>query len=71
LEWWRAIIVISYLCLPHKYLAIPATLAPSERVLSVAGLMIAKDRAKLDPANANELGFLHEGSALTRYEERG
>jgi hypothetical protein len=72
LEWWRAnnnkFPVLASLA--QKYLAIPATSAPSERVFSVAGLTIAKDRARLDPANANELVFLHEaGKALKRYEE--
>lgn len=43
-----------------KVLAIPATSAPSERVFSVAGLTIAKERSRLDPANAGELIFLHD-----------
>jgi len=51
-------------------LAIPATPAPSQRVFSAAGLMIAKDQARLDPTNANELVFLHESlPAIRKYEE--
>jgi len=41
-------------------LCIPATSAPAEQVFSVAGLTIAKNRARLAPETANELIFLHE-----------
>jgi hypothetical protein len=72
LDWWRAhhseYFYLSKLAL--KYLAIPATSAPSERVFSAAGLTIAKDRARLDPDRANELVFLHDCiPALKRYNE--
>ena len=51
-------------------LCIPATSAPSERVFSVAGLTIAKDRARLAPQTANELIFLHDAlPAIRNYEE--
>ena len=53
-----------------RTLCIPATSAPSERVFSVAGLTIAKDRARLAPQTANELIFLHDAvPALQKYEE--
>jgi hypothetical protein len=53
-----------------RVLCIPATSAPSERVFSVAGLTIAKDRARLAPQTANELIFLHDAiPALKRFEE--
>ena len=50
LDWWRVHETdYPYLAkLAIKYLAIPATSAPSERVFSTAGLTIAKDRACLD-----------------------
>jgi hypothetical protein len=52
-----------------KVLAIPATSALSERVFSVAGITIAKERSQLDAANAGELIFLHDIiSAIKRYE---
>jgi hypothetical protein len=52
-----------------KVLAIPATSAPSERVFSVAGITIAKERSRLDAANAGELIFLHDIiPAIKRYE---
>jgi hypothetical protein len=51
-----------------KYLSIPATSAPSERVFSTAGLTIAKDRARLEASRANELVFLHESvPSLNKY----
>ena len=46
--------------LASQLLSIPATSAPSERVFSVAGLTISKDRAWLASDVANELVFLHD-----------
>jgi hypothetical protein len=70
LDWWR----VHESDFPHlaklwmKYLSIPATSAPSERVFSTAGLMIAKDRARLEASRANELVFLHESvPSLNKY----
>jgi hypothetical protein len=55
--------------LAAKYLSIPATSAPAERVFSTAGLTIAKDRARLDPDRANELVFMHDSiPALDQYK---
>jgi hypothetical protein len=62
LEWWHlkqhqypllASIVL-------KVLATPATSAPSKKIFSVAGITIAKERARLDSANAGELIFLDD-----------
>jgi len=62
LDWWclkaQQFPLLSKLAI--RYLCIPATSAPSERVFSTAGLTIAKERSRLDPATANELVFLHE-----------
>jgi len=70
LDWWR----VHESDFPHlakmsmKYLSIPATSAPSERVFSTAGLTIAKDRARLEASRANELVFLHESvPSLDKY----
>jgi hypothetical protein len=46
--------------LAKKYLAFPATSAPSERVFSTAGFTIANARARLLPETAAELVFLHD-----------
>jgi hypothetical protein len=72
LAWWytnqRKYKMLSQVAI--RTLCIPATSAPSERVFSVAGLTIAKDRARLAPQTANELIFLHDAvPALQRYEE--
>jgi hypothetical protein len=72
LQWWkncqRKYKIISKLAI--RLLCIPATSAPSERVFSVAGLTIAKERSNLAPHTANELIFLHDAiPALRRYEE--
>ena len=51
-----------------KYLAVPATSAPSERVFSTAGLTIANARARLLPETAAELVFLHDAMpAIDKY----
>ena len=72
LMWWKnnqkKYNIISKLAL--RLLCIPATSAPAERVFSVAGLTIAKDRARLAPNTAHELIFLHDAiPALRRFEE--
>lgn len=72
LKWWSMhqhdYYYVSKLAL--KYLPIPATSAPSERVFSAAGLTIAKDRARLDPDRANEVVFLHDNiPALENYNK--
>jgi hypothetical protein len=62
LTWWKnnerkykllSILAAGFLC-------IPATPTLSERVYSVAGLTVAKDRAKLAYDTANELIILHD-----------
>ena len=62
LEWWRAN-SFRYPLLSHlakKYLSIPATSVPSERVFSTAGNIVTKKRACLDPSTVNMLVFLAE-----------
>ncbi len=62
LKWWKlhqsSFPFLSLLAM--KLLPIPATSAPLERVFSMTGLTIAKDRARLEPDRANQLVFLHD-----------
>jgi len=70
LSWWRLNTRKYKLLskLASRILCIPATFAPSERVFSVAGLTIAKDRARLASGTANDLIFLHEAiPAIEKY----
>ena len=72
LLWWKE----NCLKYPHlavqarRILCIPATSAPSERVFSAAGLTIAKDRASLNPANANDCIFLHDTWRIVEDHQR-
>jgi hypothetical protein len=45
--------------LARRYLCVPATTAPSERIFSSAGSTITKKRNSLDAENARSLVFLH------------
>jgi hypothetical protein len=61
LEWWLQH-EERYPTLAHlarRFLCIPATSAPSERVFSQAGLTIANARARMLPDLADDLVFLH------------
>jgi len=48
----------------HRYLAVPATSTPSERVFSLAGNTITRQRASLHPEHVETLIFLHENQVL-------
>ncbi len=60
--WWkdRVQLLPTLSRLARRYLCIPATSAPSERVLSHDGLTIANARANLLPDNAAAAIFLHD-----------
>lgn len=62
MEWWQRnqhrFPIISRLA--RRWLCIPATSAPSERVFSAAGLAIASDRARLSGEVAAAQIFLHD-----------
>ena len=70
LEWWKLKqhqfpLLAAF---AKKYLGIPATSAPSERVFSTAGLTIANMRSRLLPDTAAELVFLHDAlPAIEKY----
>ena len=61
LEWWRDIGKETYpnlaIC-AKKYLAIPATSVPSERVFSTAGDIITAQRSSLKSSHVDKLLFL-------------
>ncbi|XP_065893497.1 uncharacterized protein [Dysidea avara] len=50
--------------LARKYLAIPVTSTPSERVFSVAGIVVDKRRAALTPEMIDALVFLNKNSFI-------
>ena len=66
LNWWK----VNGSRFPHleslakKYLAIPATSTPSERVFSVAGIVVDKRRAALTPEMIDALVFLNKNSFM-------
>ena len=73
LEWWHLkqeqYPLLAKIALKELATSIPATSAPSERVFSVAGITIAKERSRLIAANAGELVFLHDiRPAMNAYE---
>lgn len=51
--------------LSRKYLAVPATSTPSERIFSLAGNTITRKRASLHPAHVDALVFLHVNQEKT------
>lgn len=60
LEWWKIhegnFLRVSQLA--RKYLCIPATSAPSERVFSTGGNIVTCQRATLKPDKVDKLVFL-------------
>ena len=60
LKWWQThtLYLPTLSVIARKYLCIPATSAPPERVFSVAGLTISKQRSKLNSENTFCLIFL-------------
>ena len=55
--------------LAKKFLAIPATSTPSERVFSVAGIVVDRKRCALTPEMVDALVFLHKNSYLLGLSE--
>jgi hypothetical protein len=60
LKWWavNASHYPSLSVLAKKYLCVPATSAPSERVFSAAGLTVSHTRNSLSPSTVDSLLFL-------------
>lgn len=61
LAWWKAHVQELPLLgnVARKFLCIPATSVPSERVFSSSGHIISPHRSKLNPGKVNMLTFLH------------
>jgi len=61
LDWWKAHVkempMLSKVA--RKYLCIPATSVPSERVFSASGHILSPQRSRLSNQNMNMLTFLH------------
>jgi len=60
LDWWRLhqLLFPNLAKLARKFLAIPASSAPSERAFSKVGIVVDKLRSRLLPEKANQLVFL-------------
>ena len=69
LLWWRAnefqFPILSEMA--KKYLAIPATSTPIERLFSELGLLITERRSNLAPGIIETLGYLHYNSNSINY----
>lgn len=66
LKWWQSRRLTYPLLgkLVQKYLSVPATSVPSERLFSSAGNVISQRRSCLLPENADKLIFLFENSHI-------
>lgn len=61
LAWWKAHVEEMQMLskVARKYLCIPATSVPSERVFSASGHILSPHRSRLSTENVNMLTFLH------------
>ena len=66
LVWWKdqRLVFPSLSILAAKFLATPATSVPSERVFSLAGYRVNKQRSSLAPENVDKLIFLNKNYKL-------
>ena len=62
LDWWRQheTHLPRLARLAKKYLSVPSTSVPSERVFSKAGQLVSARRAKLNPKNVDMILFLNK-----------
>ena len=67
IEWWKSKGATTYTSLQHlakKYLSVPATSVPSERLFSKAGELISKKRNRLKDKNIDMYLFLNKNLNL-------
>ena len=66
IEYWsknkKTYPILSYLA--NKYLIIPASSSPSERLFSIAGWQVSKLRSNLSPENVEAIIFLSENESF-------
>lgn len=62
LQWWKKneIYYPRLSVLAKKYLTIPASSVPAERVFSLAGHLVNKKRARLNPSNIDNIIFMNK-----------
>ncbi|XP_069134524.1 E3 SUMO-protein ligase ZBED1-like [Argopecten irradians] len=61
LDWWRenSHFYPRVACIARKYLSVPASSVPSERIFSLCGSIISKKRSRMNPDNLDMLVFLN------------
>ena len=66
LQWWRQRVSTfpNLSRMARKYLCIPASSVPSERIFSLAGNIVTKKRCSLTSANVNQLIFLNKNRRI-------
>ena len=62
LEWWKKneLFFPRLSILAKKYLCIPASSTPSERIFSLCGTLVSKKRSRLSPSKVGLLVFLNK-----------
>jgi len=55
--------------LARKFIIIPATSVPSERLFSDAGNIVSKRRVNLDPETVKALVFMYENQEFVKYDK--
>lgn len=62
MKWWKTMepVFPHVAVLARKYLCVPASSVPSERIFSLAGHLVCRRRAALKPENVNMLIFMNK-----------